>query len=398
MGQEIRLNFSGGGFRATFYCLGGYRRLVELGVHSYVTQLSSVSGGSIAAGAIMQGLTEGDFKDLRDFDHKVTTPLRRLGKINVRKILVKQAYAPRLSNLKQLFKLRTRFSRLFPILLDKELFNNQYICELPTKPEWSCNTTCLNTMKRLRFKVVDCYGNLLGTTTDISDIKISLAVAASAAFPLMFAPIKVNTKGREFYDKYNSSVYSTIPETLYLTDGGVYDNLGSESILKENGHFITMDASAGEECWTPDYNMSFSSGIWRLLNVSMNQIVNLRRRLLYLHSGSEGIQLLIGHPIAELRTNEVKIREHERSLPVYSSDYQEIERLVATLRTDLDSFKDIEMDTLMWSGAVRMDLAVKSLFPEIISEEKWLDTPKFPNYTYDEIIQTLKLGQTLKVF
>ena len=30
--NKINLGFSGGGFRATFYCLGAYRRLVELGL------------------------------------------------------------------------------------------------------------------------------------------------------------------------------------------------------------------------------------------------------------------------------------------------------------------------------------------------------------------------------
>ena len=51
--KNIRLSFSGGGFRATFYCLGAYRRLVELGLANIVTHINSVSGGSIVAGQIM---------------------------------------------------------------------------------------------------------------------------------------------------------------------------------------------------------------------------------------------------------------------------------------------------------------------------------------------------------
>ena len=44
--NKINLGFSGGGFRATFYCLGAYRRLVELGLEKHVNEITSVSGGS----------------------------------------------------------------------------------------------------------------------------------------------------------------------------------------------------------------------------------------------------------------------------------------------------------------------------------------------------------------
>lgn len=64
--NKINLGFSGGGFRATFYCLGAYRRLVELGLEKHVSEITSVSGGSIAAGAVISALAEGDFSSLLD--------------------------------------------------------------------------------------------------------------------------------------------------------------------------------------------------------------------------------------------------------------------------------------------------------------------------------------------
>jgi NTE family protein len=83
--EGFKLAFSGGGFRATFYCLGAYRRLVELGIDSSVTSISSVSGGRIAAGMIMTALSNGSFEDIDDFDKRVTEPLKRLGQLNLRK-------------------------------------------------------------------------------------------------------------------------------------------------------------------------------------------------------------------------------------------------------------------------------------------------------------------------
>ena len=79
--NKINLGFSGGGFRATFYCLGAYRRLVELGLEKHVNEITSVSGGSITAGAVISALAEGDFSSLLDFDRRVTTKLIKSGAV-----------------------------------------------------------------------------------------------------------------------------------------------------------------------------------------------------------------------------------------------------------------------------------------------------------------------------
>lgn len=385
--EGFKLAFSGGGFRATFYCLGAYRRLVELGIHSSVTSISSVSGGSIAAGMIMTALSDGSFKDIDDFDKRVTEPLKRLGQLNLRKKLMRKIF--------RWGEPRARFSRLFPILLDRELFHGKLLHQLPVEPEWSCNATCLNTMKRFRFKVTDMYGNKLGVTKDIEDITVAFAVATSAAYPLIFAPIPLDNSERKYEDKYGSSAYSSLPQTIYLTDGGVYDNLGSEAILKEDKPFIVVDASASTTPWDTHYAPNYFMLAYRAMEVSMDQIVNLRRRLIYKHSGT-GIQLLIGQPLHRILETEKKSRHHEKELPHYP-DLSDVEGLIAALRTDLDAFHDIEIDALMWSGAVRMDLAVKSILPQLIPEEKWEEVPLFPDYHLDEVKQVLKAGNKLDI-
>jgi len=64
----------------------------------------------------------------------------------------------------------------------------------------------------------------------------------------------------------------------------------------------------------------------------------------------------------------------------------------------LDAFHDIEIDMLIWSGAVRMDLAAKSLLPELIPEDRWNDIPTFSSYDQHLIKQILQLGQSRKIF
>ncbi|MFQ9934916.1 MAG: hypothetical protein ACLRXQ_01375 [Phascolarctobacterium faecium] len=93
--------------------------------------------------------------------------------------------------------------------------------------EWSCNATCINTLKRFRFKSSDIYGYLLGRSSDIDDIPIAFAVAASAAYPVGFAPLELDVEAREFRDLYGTGTQK--PENpAALRHGGVYDNLGSE--------------------------------------------------------------------------------------------------------------------------------------------------------------------------
>ncbi len=210
--NKINLGFSGGGFRATFYCLGAYRRLVELGLEKHVNEITSVSGGSITAGAVISALAEGDFSSLLDFDRRVTTKLINLGQCNFRRRIMTKAswlayllpYLPKLQQLALAAALRPKMSKAFPQVLDEELFEGRKMKQAEAATEWSCNATCINTLKRFRFKSSDIYGYLLGRSSDIDDIPIAFAVAASAAYPVGFAPLELDVEAREFRDLYGT--------------------------------------------------------------------------------------------------------------------------------------------------------------------------------------------------
>lgn len=393
--QDFKLSFSGGGFRAAFYCLGAYRRLVELGIHANVSHISSVSGGSITAGAIMSALADKSISDVHDFDKRVVFPMRELGQVDLRRKLVQAAFSIKKSNI-SLELPRTRFGRVFPSVLDTHIYHNKSMIDLPEFPEWSCNATCLNTMKRFRFKPSDMYGHKIGTCCDVSDISVALAVASSASFPLLFAPIRLSTAGKQFVDKYGSSDYEVNPAVLYLTDGGVYDNLGSENLLRDSSPFISVDASAVAVSWPEKARPSYFSLWWRILDVSQTQTVSLRRRLLF--NRANGIQLILGTPLADIIKSEMQIRHSD--LPEYpvinEPGFSELEILVSRLRTDLDAFHDDEIDMLMWAGSIRMDVAVKSLFPDAVSTSSWSDVPPMPSYPIETLKRVLTKGQKRK--
>jgi NTE family protein len=396
--QGFRLGFSGGGFRATFYCLGAYRRLVELGMHREVTAISSVSGGSITAGAIMLGLAEGDFSSLQDFDQRVTSKLVTMAQGDLRQKVMKKASVfayliPAVTLVSGfagalLFNwVTSKTSAAFPALLDKILFKGTRLKDLPLNPEWSCNATCLNTLRRFRFKPTGMYGNKLGSSTDIGDISVAFAVAASAAYPFVFAPLRLATQNRTFIDAFQNSDCIPVPQYVYLTDGGVYDNLGSETLLKDEMPFVMLDASS-DTALTEFRPTTLELGK-RMLATTIDQVVALRRRLLFVEQKRNGIQLLLHRPIAE--TAAAMAEYHTISLPEYADIDPALEELTASLRIDFDLFEEIEIEMLMWAGAIRMDLAMRVLYPDC-AELLRLHPPRMPDFPVEHVRAVLRRG------
>ena len=395
---KFRLAFSGGGFRATLFCLGAYRRIVELGLHQNIESISSVSGGSIAAGQILNALSKKEFSSIKDFDERVTAPIKRLCQCRFRNLIMKKIVYP--------LAPRRRFSQQLPILLDRFLFNNMTIKDLPDEPEWSVNTTCLNSGKRVRFKKKDFGGNIIGHSTEFKRAKVSYAVACSAAFPMMFAPIKLFTKDKKFTFKYKWQKerwgdMPEVPNTLYLSDGGVYDNLGSEGLFHTNNPFIILDASSFLEDWDIYSRPNWFSRNWRQLETGLDQIVLLRRRLIYYQSKEKkGCQLILRDPVSVfLNKPEAfgSLSDSVFDLPAYELMSERNQKLLGRIRTDFDGFHDIEIECLMWSGAVRIDIAIKKYLMDLIDQTLVNDFPKLPEYEDVRVTKILERGTKRKI-
>ena len=297
---------------------------------------------------------------------------------------------------------RNRFSQQLPIFLDKYLFRNVSLGDLPDCPEWSVNTTCLNSGKRVRFKKKDFGGNIFGHSKNFKDTKVSFAVACSAAFPMMFAPIKLSTKGKNFFYKYGWQKAKwgntpNVPSHLYLSDGGVYDNLGSESLFRSKTPFIICDASGFLEEWDPLKKPNWFSLNWRPLDTGLDQIVLLRRRLIYkISEMNKGYQIILRDTVNTVLQNPENygtLSDEISDLPNYEMMPEELQQCLGRLRTDLDGFHDIEIQSLMWSGAIRIDIAIKRYLKHWIDQDKFYDTPSLPNYPIDKMGKVLKKGE-----
>lgn len=248
--MKLGLSLSGGGSRAIAFHLGCLRALHNLNVLDKVEVLSGVSGGAVLAA--LYSYSENSFDE---FEQRILDLLSKGLQSDILKELLKPTFlVPCLLNnmlalivgvvnlvLKVILFILSKISKLdlrsqskkyiipFPRIwtrtkafenyLNKKLFHNKEI-----------NTSTRNNIKlvinacELKTGTAFRFGNnesgcwRFGKVIN-NEVKIATAVAASAAYPVFLPAIdrKWNLEKRNGNKNY---------ERLYLTDGGVYDNLG----------------------------------------------------------------------------------------------------------------------------------------------------------------------------
>jgi NTE family protein len=109
------------------------------------------------------------------------------------------------------------------------------------------------------------------------NVSLAAAVAASSAFPPVLSPSEldieqpvVNTPGADLHEE-------PYTKTAVLSDGGVYDNLGLETITKRYATLLVSDA--GQKI-APDENphRDWARHSLRVLDTVDNQVRSLRKR------------------------------------------------------------------------------------------------------------------------
>ncbi|MGI8940841.1 MAG: patatin-like phospholipase family protein [Actinomycetota bacterium] len=82
--RGLGLCLSGGGYRVALFHLGSMRRLNELGIPAKITDISSVSGGSILAAHLATVLDPWPEAPIDDWDARVADPFKRFTNNNNR--------------------------------------------------------------------------------------------------------------------------------------------------------------------------------------------------------------------------------------------------------------------------------------------------------------------------
>jgi NTE family protein len=271
----IGLALSGGGFRAMLFHAGALQRLNELGLLPKISRVSSVSGGSIAAGFLARVWRQlgvpnasGVFPNFRT---AYLQPLYAFARSTIDVGAVLTGLLPGVSAAEQVAE-----------QYDTSLFNKISLQDIPDTPRFVFCATNLQTGVLWRFSKPYAGDYLVGRI-DKPSIALSHAVAASSAFPPILSPMVVKLPTGTFVDwptgpsKLRAEDLAAYRANVILSDGGVYDNHGLKPIVKR---YYTLLVSDGGAPFDPAPNVAtdWLGQLRRILDVTDNQVRALRRR------------------------------------------------------------------------------------------------------------------------
>ena len=259
----IGISISGGGYRAMLFHLGAFLRLFELGLLQRSSRISSVSGGSITSAKI--ALEWHRLKTRDDFFEHVVTPIRRLASVTIdAPCIVAGVLLP------------GHVSDYVAWAYRRFLFGRATLQDLPKKPEFLINATNVETGTLWRFTRA-CMSDYKVGEIRKPELSLASAVAASSAFPPFLSPHLLRVRESDF-----SKVWAddrALLSDISLTDGGVYDNLGLETVWKAYRHVLVSNAGAAIEP-TPSPASNWAGHSWRVIGIIHGQVTSLRQRQL----------------------------------------------------------------------------------------------------------------------
>lgn len=363
MEQGIGLALSGGGFRAVLFHVGVLRRLNQMGVLARLARISSVSGGSIVNGLLAVRWSKLVFDPTgvaTNFEAEIEGPLRKFCGRNIDAVsIISGALNP--------------FKTAGDEVADeyrKRLGMGVSLKSLPNSPRFVFNSTNYATGTSFRFSKPYAGDYRIGLI-DRPEIEVATAVACSSAFPPVLAPIELDvdpatfrrTQGADLWDQED------FRRRLQLADGGVYDNLGLETVW---GRYDTILVSDAGKPFELDAGMgSFApKQIFRVMDIGLNQALALRKRMLvdaYEVRTRKGAFWAIDTPIDAYKV--------AGTLPVTPEKRHDL----SSIRTRLDRFREQEQCELINWGYAVCDAAIRAHAPQIALQ---FPTPLWPYGSY----------------
>lgn len=252
----------------------------------HVTAVSSVSGGTLIAGLVHK-LNHWQWPSSEQYLKRVLPELRKILTTVCLQREVHMLLVSKPGNWRYLFSR----ANVLALAIERCWNIDITMAELGSSCEWSVNGTTAETGRRFRFKHDRCGDYETGYTSS-SKFLLSEAMAASAAYPLLIGPLRINASKLEWFKRptwggTSADERPVPPEyaTLHIMDGGVYDNLGMEPLfdtgdqkLKSGINFLVVsDAGAifQRQALAPQWRLRRLS---RILEISMDQTRALRVR------------------------------------------------------------------------------------------------------------------------
>lgn len=318
--MRIGLAFSGGGARAAVFHLGVLRRLADEGLLENVSQLSTVSAGSLIVAALMAA-AEMRWPTSTEFRDALYPTLRLL-------LTSTDLFSLRAIRWSGLVKFNRRLlhqrASVLAELLQRQWKVKGLLSELPDQPDWWINATCLETGKNWRFSKRE-MGDWQFGRHYAPPFRLAEAAAASAAIPYVIGALKFYLPREGWYqtDPATRNPLKRIApsRTVRLWDGGAYENLGLESLYKPQQGLLGCDFLICSDASGPlvangsrNFLNIFSGHLFapRLFDICSDQIRSLRSRMLInsIEAGTvNGALIRIGNSVRDIDIKAGRLRD-----------------------------------------------------------------------------------------
>jgi predicted acylesterase/phospholipase RssA len=404
---RLGLALSGGGFRASLFHIGVLARLAELDLLRAVQVISTVSGGSIIGALyylhvrnLLQRTADADIT--RDDYVAMIDEIQRTFPVAIQHNLRMRTFGDAVKNLRMYGRGYSRSDRmaelyeefLYAPVVEEALKRGVPLPALAIQPHGErpgfhpfaadavgrtpndrrankvpalvINATTLNTGHNFQFtttwlgeppnrpdqgdldrnlRLRRAYYDRDNLPLKFQRLPLAVAVAASATVPGLFPPLAL------------TDLYPQL--TPQLVDGGVHDNQGIEGLLDlDCTHLIVSDAS-GQMDDVPDPKVGPLAVLKRSNDVLMDRVREEEYVAARLMERPGGITMLVLFHLKECLQQEELTwmggtdKPNQVLAAVGRTPYgvdQRTQDLLASIRTDLDAFSEIEAHALMTDG------------------------------------------------
>lgn len=237
LADDIGLCLSGGGFRAMLFHAGALWRLNRAGVLPQLDRISSVSGGSIVAGLLGLRWRELDFVNsvARQYQKLVVDPLLEFASETI-------DIGSALGGVLLPGSVSRRISSKY-----RRLYGDATLQDLPRDgagPRFVINATNLQSGVLWRFSKPYMADYKVGMVWN-PEVSLADAVTASSAFPPFLSPFMLKVKKSAYTDESRGWPLAALQgKRVTLSDGGVYDNLGLQTVFRRYKTVLVSDGGA----------------------------------------------------------------------------------------------------------------------------------------------------------
>ncbi|MEM9682174.1 MAG: patatin-like phospholipase family protein [Pseudomonadota bacterium] len=366
--KDAGIALSGGGFRATLFHLGALWRMNEFGLLGSLDRITSVSGGSILAGLLGFRWNELKFENgvAANYREKVAEPIQDFcGQTIDTWAIAKGKLNP--------FK---RVADYVAEAYDDKLFGGATLRALPDDskkegPRFIIYATNLQSGVSFRFSRPYMADYRIGLNRNTDGVLIADAVAASSAFPPVLSPMVLETNPDDWEQDPDKSkrgdlwANTEFRRKIYLTDGGVYDNMGLEAVFDRCDPLYISAAGAPfseQPLGWLETNTEVGIGL-RTTGILTEQCRALRRRMAVDRFTQDGIKGAYWNISSE-------IARYDLADPILSDNATT--RRQRFVRTRLNSFDPQEQGHLINWGYVMADTAIR----------RWVNLPDTPAWSW----------------